>query len=122
LSQRKKEIAFDYRGARSALVGMGIKEDEVDHIVDVANDVAGEVAATLDAAVARRLVDGLCIHPESLCLGVALVAEKFLSLRMQEAGEVGLDAAACVAAVRKFVYMEINDEDDVETPRPETIH
>jgi hypothetical protein len=124
----KKEmvVAFDIRAAISTLEAMGVSADDVEHIVEISDFVATDLAAALDKLVEKRMNEGLCMHPESICLAVAVLAERFVRARLEGSGEKVLDPIACIEVVRKFTDVEIEedeiDDSETETPRPVTVH
>ncbi len=124
---KRKVVVFDIRAARSALEAMGIAKHELDYIVEISDFVASNLAKDLDALVAKRSAEGGCMHPQSISLAVAVLAEKFLRARIEGVGEKLLDPIACIEVVRKFSEVEVDedeveDEDEAETPRPVTVH
>jgi hypothetical protein len=76
---REEAVVYDFNPARPALVAAGVAEDEVDHVIDQANEAAIVLVSAMDRYVSDRNDFGACVHPEALCLAVALVGEKFLS-------------------------------------------
>lgn len=130
---KDKVVVFDVRKAFPALVALGVDEDEIDHIVEVSDLVGSMLAEKLDDFMRERSVAGLCMHPESICLAIAVLAEKFVPARLEPVGAKALDPVACIEVVRKFTEVEIDedvDEDvdddeadsEAETPRPVTVH
>ena len=109
--------------------GVGDSKRKLDHIVEISDFVASNLAKDLDTLVAKRSAEGGCMHPESISLAVAVLAEKFLRARIEGVGEKLLDPIACIEVVRKFSEVEVDedevedeDEDEAETPRPVTVH
>ena len=121
--RKRVAVVFDIEAARPVLKSMGIDEHEVDHVVEISDLVATKLAGALDDLVAKRSDKGLCMHPESICIAMAVLAEWFVKERIESSGEKVLDPVACIEMVRKFSEVEVDeDEDEDETPKPVTIH
>lgn len=93
---------FDYEAARPALVAAGVRSDEVDHMMELASEFSLDMAEAMDAVVARKLEERRCVHPESMCVALAILTEMFLAIRIGQAGDRMLDSVACIEAVRKI--------------------
>jgi hypothetical protein len=129
-----KSYAFDYAAARPALARAGIKPEDIEHMMDCGSELAGKLAAYMDAAVLEMVSHGRCVHPESLCIALALLFEKGLSMRLADAGEKMLDTIKCIEAARECVLVEVTDssgdeegeedegDGEVRTSQPTTIH
>lgn len=124
--------AYNLNAARKDLESLGVPLHAVDHTFQQALEISTELVLTMDAVVEERLSQNKCVHPESLCLAMAFMAEKFLPMRFNGSGAEGriIDPIKCVEMMRKLVEIKNVDEsandvdaDDADDkPVPPTIH
>jgi len=116
--EKYAQVDLDFEAALPALVALGIAKRDVEHFVEQACDIADELIEVLDDEIDSRTKMGKCTHPESVCLAMAILTEKYLTQRLRDSNEKVLDPIAAIEAVRKFVEIEVDEESEA-TP---TVH